>query len=1267
MFRHKLLIRIGLPVLAATLLLPAASEEDGPAYVLQEFRAENSFVVRPGEMRQLRTRIQRTDGSGVPGVAVLFAAPTEGPSGSFAGATGPSGSFIRVETDASGVAATTITTNDVEGTFEVGVRVEGLAAFNQFSFTNTAELPTTGSEPQDVREAVHATFLDQASLGVDVQLHGPVFLRAGSIVTAPGRPDPVRPDYPIQVKRDSWLMWIDEAPTGLFAHDAQWILMDASLPAQQAADEAQAYRVRWFPVVIAPGETTGWALHYPAGSHPEAFNPDLFPELEPLPAAVRVEQTGPGNACLIAIRGPGLRGAQNDVFKYVQTHVTLGQVSSDRVFTNGFGGSVRQGAGLTEIGMEPVSTADIRRLVARAVSEKCTKVYFLMSSHGLEANNNGGGVITTDRGSSNPLSFEEYAHILAGLKEAGDNVEMCLFQSSCYAGQISQWLWGLGLPGSVVTPADESHMAWEDPGGRGSIYLELFLRAKRAPQIADANGDGTVSDDEAKRVIEQRVQPSTQTFGTGDRVERIFDPGPGVSTISGNPNIEGRWAGGEDVYMTGPGSRGAICIRRPRSMPANAEFKGTVRINNADVAANRAFDPTVEGEDGAKAADIEFTMAPGENQVKLGVTATGCGISRFRFFGKAKDADGTEVDYSGTAFLQVGHFIVIDPDAPTPPSVFGPAPARPVKKVTIAQGSSKRLILQFIGRDFNSTAPATTPEIAASRAAQVSITPRDDSITTPNPETVMKAPLETVAEFTLSGDKVGKTKVVFVISNRYSNVRDRPGAKEIEVEVVAPPEKKVSFLAPCGESTTQVAVGTTGRRDPGNHEAAVGAMPNAFTAEVMLDRGSMYFRGGPPLLADMSGAVDCMTGEFELSGDTGTRIPGYPRAPGRAVGRFPMQAGLTEEGKAQAVDPIVITYEVGRGVFPGEPIEYDLEAVALGGGSGECEYELSLTTDRFLFAGGETTATVNTDLGCQWTAVSDSPDWLGLQGAAERVEGTGPGAFVVRAVRNPDNSERAATVTVEGQEAMVTQAGTREAGPVIDSVVNGASFASGVAARSWLTIGGWNLAETTRIWSDGDFSNGALPTNLDDVSVTINGSPAYTFFISPGQLNVLSDEAVDGALALDVVVSNAQGTSAPYRISGLPLDPALFLFDPFGRQYAAAVHADGTFAGRTDLFPGLTLRPAKGGDVVLFFGAGFGPTAPMQPSGQLVATPASLARPVTVRIGGLTAQVLFAGRVSSGLYQFNVVIPEGLEPGDHLVEMFVDATPIQPGVLLTVE
>jgi len=61
----------------------------------------------------------------------------------------------------------------------------------------------------------------------------------------------------------------------------------------------------------------------------------------------------------------------------------------------------------------------------------------------------------------------------------------------------------------------------------------------------------------------------------------------------------------------------------------------------------------------------------------------------------------------------------------------------------------------------------------------------------------------------------------------------------------------------------------------------------------------------------------------------------------------------------------------------------------------------------------------------------------------------------------------------------------------------------------------------------------------------------------------------------------------------------------------------------------------------LIFGTGFGPTTPAMSPGQIIASPAPLSDPAQLKItiGGITANVQFAGIVASGEYQFNVIVP----------------------------
>jgi hypothetical protein len=70
-------------------------------------------------------------------------------------------------------------------------------------------------------------------------------------------------------------------------------------------------------------------------------------------------------------------------------------------------------------------------------------------------------------------------------------------------------------------------------------------------------------------------------------------------------------------------------------------------------------------------------------------------------------------------------------------------------------------------------------------------------------------------------------------------------------------------------------------------------------------------------------------------------------------------------------------------------------------------------------------------------------------------------------------------------------------------------------------------------------------------------------------------------------------------------------------------------------------------DPVLLFGNGFGKTNPSRPTSDIVASPAPLegAASLKMTVGGAAARVDFAGLVSSGLQQFNIVVPQ-VAPGE---------------------
>jgi uncharacterized protein (TIGR03437 family) len=220
-------------------------------------------------------------------------------------------------------------------------------------------------------------------------------------------------------------------------------------------------------------------------------------------------------------------------------------------------------------------------------------------------------------------------------------------------------------------------------------------------------------------------------------------------------------------------------------------------------------------------------------------------------------------------------------------------------------------------------------------------------------------------------------------------------------------------------------------------------------------------------------------------------------------------------------------------------------------------------------------------------------------------------------------------------------------------VVNGASFLPGIAPGTWITIFGSHLSATTRGWTQADLQGSSLPTQLDGVSVSVNGKPAYVSYISPTQLNVLAPD--DDARGLVQIQVTSAGQSDSATATESDFSPGLFMScSALGNCGAAAIRPDGT-----------VFQSTKAGDIILLYGTGFGPSTPASPTGQLV-NAAPLANNTAITVGGVPAAVQWAGIVGPGLYQFNVVVPNAPNGLDQ-VSSTVGGQSSQPNVLLAIQ
>jgi uncharacterized protein (TIGR03437 family) len=241
-------------------------------------------------------------------------------------------------------------------------------------------------------------------------------------------------------------------------------------------------------------------------------------------------------------------------------------------------------------------------------------------------------------------------------------------------------------------------------------------------------------------------------------------------------------------------------------------------------------------------------------------------------------------------------------------------------------------------------------------------------------------------------------------------------------------------------------------------------------------------------------------------------------------------------------------------------------------------------------------------------------------------------------------------------------AGFGGAAPVITSVTNAFGDSPTIAPNTWVAIKGNNLAPDPRTWGNSDFVNGQLPTMLDTVSVTMGGKNAFVYFISQKQLNVLTPPDLPSG-PIQVQVSNGGVAGTPFSAQSAPYSISFFVFN--GGPYVIATHLDGSLVGPTSLFPGAT-TPAKPGETIILYANGFGPVNPPVVSGSIVQS-GTIQGTVPLQIGGMVANISFAGVISPGLFQFNVVIPSGAQSGDNSIQSEFGGEITPAGTLITIQ
>ncbi len=235
----------------------------------------------------------------------------------------------------------------------------------------------------------------------------------------------------------------------------------------------------------------------------------------------------------------------------------------------------------------------------------------------------------------------------------------------------------------------------------------------------------------------------------------------------------------------------------------------------------------------------------------------------------------------------------------------------------------------------------------------------------------------------------------------------------------------------------------------------------------------------------------------------------------------------------------------------------------------------------------------------------------------------------------------------------------------ISSAEHGATFAPSFSSGQWVTIKGNSLAsgQPTTL----GFVNGSYPTSSNGVSVTIGGLPAFLYYLSPGQLNVVSPDNLPSPGTAQVVVTNNGVPSAPSAVAIQPFAPGFFLWPG---NYAVATDQNYQLRVKAGEFAGATTTPAAPGDVLILWGTGFGPSSPPVAAGHEVPSDQTynVANSVQVMIGGVQAVVYGAAYASgfAALVQVAVQVPN-LSDGDYPVIAEVGGVSSPSTALLTIK
>jgi uncharacterized protein (TIGR03437 family) len=235
--------------------------------------------------------------------------------------------------------------------------------------------------------------------------------------------------------------------------------------------------------------------------------------------------------------------------------------------------------------------------------------------------------------------------------------------------------------------------------------------------------------------------------------------------------------------------------------------------------------------------------------------------------------------------------------------------------------------------------------------------------------------------------------------------------------------------------------------------------------------------------------------------------------------------------------------------------------------------------------------------------------------------------------------------------------------PVIHSIVNAASFQPGpLSPGEIVSIFGDNLcplADATSASVD-PFTPPIIIFFSNSGNTTVSfvggasGGNAPILYCAGGQVNAVVPKQVAGQSSVNVTLAHYFVAAPTLSLPVTATTPAIFSANGQGYGQGAILNANSTVNSASN--------PAAKGSTVQIFGEGGGVLTPDElANGQVdnvLGPPPVTVAPVSVTIGGLPAQIAYAGQAPdqvAGVIQVNAVIPQNIGSGAQTVVLTVGA------------